>query len=56
MIGKLQGVVQRWFSIYAVIRMVSNAIREVINVVSELDKTITDIAIVTNMTQAELWD
>jgi hypothetical protein len=29
--------------------MVSNAVKEVISVISELDKTITDIAIVTDM-------
>jgi hypothetical protein len=49
MIGKIQGVVQRWFSIYAVVRMVSNAIKSVIANVKELDATITEIAIVTKM-------
>ena len=55
LIGKIEGVVQRWFSIYAAVRMVGNAIRSVISTVKELDKTITEIAIVTNMTQNELW-
>lgn len=55
LIGKIEGVVQRWFSIYAAVRMVGNAIRSVISTVQELDKTITEIAIVTNMTQDELW-
>ena len=55
MIGKIQGVVQRWFSIYTVVRMTSNAIRNVISVLQELDKTITEIAIVTDMTQSDLW-
>jgi len=50
MLGKLSGVLSRWFSVYAVIRMINNAIKEVINTVKELDKTITDIAMVTNMT------
>ena len=55
LIGKIEGVVQRWFSIYAAVRMVGNAIHSVISTVQELDKTITEIAIVTDMTQDELW-
>ena len=55
LIGKIQGVVQRWFSIYAAVRMVGQAIRSVIATVQELDKTITEIAIVTNMSQDQLW-
>ena len=55
LVGKVEGVVQRWFSIYAAVRMVGNAIRSVISTVKELDKTITEIAIVTDMTQNELW-
>jgi len=49
MIGKIQGVVQRWFSIYSAVRMVGKAIRSVIATTQELDKTITEIAIVTDM-------
>lgn len=56
LVGKIEGVVQRWFSIYAAVRMVSNAVRSVISTIKELDKTITEIAIVTNMTQSQLWD
>ena len=55
MIGKIEGVVQRWFSIYAAVRMVGNAVRSVISTVKELDKTITEIAIVTDMSQDDLW-
>lgn len=55
LIGKIEGVVQRWFSIYAAVRMVSNAIKSVISTVKELDQTITEIAIVTDMTQDDLW-
>ena len=55
LVGKIQGVVQRWFSVYAAVRMVSNAIRSVISTIKELDKTITEIAIVTDMTQEDLW-
>lgn len=55
LVGKIEGIVQCWFSIYAAVRMVSNAIRSVISTVEELDKTITEIAIVTDMTQDDLW-
>lgn len=55
MIGKIQGVVQRWFSVYAAVRMVGNAIRSMISTVQALDKTMTEIAIVTNMSQNDLW-
>jgi len=55
LVGKVEGLVQRWFSIYAAVRMVNNAIRSVISTVRELDKTITEIAIVTDMTQDDLW-
>ena len=54
-VGKLQGVTQRWFSVYAVVRMVSNAIKTIISNTKELDKTITEIAIVTNKSQDQLW-
>lgn len=55
LIGKVEGLVQRWFSIYAAVRMVNNAIHSIISTVRELDKTITEIAIVTDMTQDDLW-
>jgi len=35
--------------------MVGNAVRSVISTIKELDSTITEIAIVTNMTQSQLW-
>ena len=54
-VGKLQGVTQRWFSVYAAVRMVSNAIKQIISNTKELDATITEIAIVTNMSQDQLW-
>ena len=54
-LGKLKGLITQWFSIYSVVRMASSAIREIISTISSLDKVITEIAIVTNMTQSELW-
>ena len=55
MVGKIQGVVQRWFSVYAAVRMVGQAFNEVKKTLSELDATITEIAIVTDMSQQDLW-
>ena len=55
LVGKIEGVVQRWFSVYAAVRMVGNAVRSVISTIKELDKTITDITIVTNMSREDLW-
>lgn len=54
-VGKLEGVVARWFSVYAVVNKVTQAIRNMISTVTQLDKTITNIAIVTNMSQGDLW-
>ena len=54
-IGKMQSITQRWFSVYAAVRMVSKAIKTTINTTKELDATITDIAIVTNKSQDQLW-
>lgn len=54
-VGKLEGVVARWFSVYAVVNKVTQAIRNMISTVKQLDKTITNIAIVTSMSQGDLW-
>ena len=54
-LGRLKGVVQQWFSVYAAVRMVTKAIKNIISTLTSLDKVITEIAIVTNMTQSELW-
>jgi len=55
MVGKIEGIAQRWFSVYAAVRMVTNAINSMKQTIAELDKTITEIAIVTNMSQGDLW-
>ena len=54
-VNKVQGVVQRYFSIYAAVRMVSKGIRSMMTNIKDLDKTITEIAIVTKMNQNDLW-
>ena len=55
MVGKIQGVIQRWFSVYAVVRMVTNAVKKAAKNIQELDSTMTEIAIVTKMDQGDLW-
>lgn len=54
-LGKFQGLVQRWFSIYTVVRMVRQGLQSIKKTLQELDKTITNIAIVTDKGQDELW-
>ena len=57
--SRLQGIsnfVNRYVGAYAIIRKVSTAIRNAFNNIKELDKTITDIAVVTNMSQEDLWN
>jgi len=55
MIGNIQTFVQRWFSVYAAARMVSNAFRTIKTDLKDLDDIMTKIAIVTDKTQGELW-
>ena len=55
MVGKIEGIAQRWFSVYAAVNMVTKAISSMKATIAELDKTITEIAIVTNMSQSDLW-
>ena len=57
--SKLQGIsnfVNRYVGAYAIIRKVSTAIRNAFNNIKELDKVITSIAVVTNMSQEDLWN
>lgn len=55
MVGRVEGIAQRWFSVYAAVRMVSKAFRSMVENIKALDKTITEIAIVTDMGQSDLW-
>ena len=56
--NKLQGIsnfVNRYVGAYAIIRKVTTAIRNAFDNIKELDKVITSIAVVTNMSQSDLW-
>lgn len=54
-LGNIQSAIKRWFSFAEVINITKNAFRDAIQTIQKLDKVITEIAIVTDMTQAELW-
>lgn len=47
--------VSMWMGFNQVIRLTKTAIRNIINDIRELDKVMTQIAVVTNMSQADLW-
>lgn len=51
----LQFSVQHWFGFYQILNMTRSAVRSMITNVRELDKVMTDIAVVTDMTQKDLW-
>ena len=57
-INRMQGIsnfVNRYVGAYAIIRRVSAAVRNAFNNIKELDKVITNIAVVTNMSAEDLW-
>lgn len=57
-INKMQGIsnfINRYVGLYAIVRKVTQAVRNAFNNIKELDKTITSIAVVTNMSQQDLW-
>jgi len=49
MLGQFEMFIRRWFSVYAVVRMVTNAFNSMKKNIQELDSVMTEIAIVTNM-------
>ena len=56
--NKLTGVsnfINRYVGLYAIMRRVTTAVRNAFNNIKDLDKSITNIAVVTNMSQEDLW-
>lgn len=47
--------VNRWFGFYEVINLTKRAIRDAFSTIKELDSVMTQIAVVTDMTTADLW-
>ena len=54
-LDSVKHAIKNWFGFNEVINMSKNAVRNAITHIRELDKTMTEIAIVTDMTQQELW-
>ena len=52
---RLTAAIKRWFSFREVINLTKRAIKDAVTHIKELDATMTQIAVVTNMTQADLW-
>ena len=55
-LNSVQDAIKRWFGFHEVINLTKRAINDAINHIRELDKVMTEIAVVTDMTQKELWD
>lgn len=55
-LNNIQDAIKRWFGFHEVINLTKRAISGAINHIRELDKVMTEIAVVTDMTQKELWD
>lgn len=51
----LNAAISRWFGFREVINLTKKAIRDAINHIKELDATMTQIAVVTDMTTQDLW-
>lgn len=54
-VGNINNFIQRWFSATAAINLVKRAFDSIKTTVRELDDVMTEIAIVTDKTQADLW-
>ena len=52
----LNNAIKRWFVFREVVNLTKRAIRDAINHIKELDATMTQIAVVTDMTTKDLWD
>lgn len=55
-LDQMKSRLKYWFSFHTVVRLVNTGVREMINTIKELDSVMTQIAVVTSMTQEQLWD
>ena len=53
--SRIKMAVNRWFGLYEVINLTKRAIRDAFSTIKELDSVMTQIAVVTDMTTADLW-
>lgn len=51
----VKNVIRQWFGFNEVINLTKRAIRDAVGNIKELDSVMTEIAVVTDMTQKELW-
>ena len=52
---RLSAAIRQWFSFREVINLTKRAISDAVNHIKELDATMTQIAVVTDMSQSDLW-
>ena len=55
-LNNIQDAIKRWFGFNEVINLTKRLVTQAISHIRELDDVMTQIAIVTNMTQQELWN
>lgn len=55
-LGSIRNAIRQWFGFNEVINLTKRAIRSAVENIKELDSVMTEIAVVTDMTQKELWD
>ena len=55
-IGNIKSAIKNWLGFSEVVNITKNALRDAFNNIKELDATMTQIAVVTDMSQSELWD
>ena len=54
-LGNVQSAITRWMGFYQVLNLTKKAINDMKQHIQELDSVMTKIAVVTNMTQSDLW-
>lgn len=54
-LNSIKTAIQQWFGFHEIVNLVKNTVRNAITHIRELDKAMTEIAVVTEMTQANLW-
>lgn len=54
-LNTIKNAIANWMGFYQVLNLIRNAVRYVIEDIRGLDKVMTEIAVVTNMTQKDLW-
>lgn len=54
-LNTIKNAIANWMGFYQVLNLIRNGVRYVIEDIRGLDKVMTEIAVVTNMTQKDLW-